>query len=236
LQCFSALCGFTTFTDTTIFYESVSEFQENCKLRDPHTLAFIDEKKFLSNSIPAYGLAPPNITPTVTVDTEIFPKRIDVIDSCTYDGVGPYRMYDKEARDALGVKGIRSGMVKEFFKSDIIPFLASRERFDQVVCGDRSTAHRPESLTKLCHKVLGDRFDEYWIIPAHAGKLVNPCDRDMHAEVQHSFAEFLTETSRTTQEMEEAIDYAYSSLPPQHAKGWFKRCGLLSGHYDKRRK
>jgi hypothetical protein len=194
---------------------------------DSDRLAFFDEKKFLSNATPTYGLALPNVTPMITVDREIFSDRYDVLDSCVVEGVGPISIITPEDRHALGVKGIGSAQVEGFFLDKLLPFLGGRVVKQQIICGDRSHAHNKSRLENVCEDVLGEGFDEYWVLPPGAGKDLNPCDKDMHSEVQQVFATKMLNSTRSPSAITRAISLSYSNIPAGHAVGWFRRCGLI---------
>jgi hypothetical protein len=188
----------------------------------------IDEKNFLSNATPAYGLAPPGVTPTVEVDVELYPLRFDVIDSCTVEEVGPYTVFSPEDREQLGVKGINYKMLVGYFEGELIPFMAERGIPHQVICADRARIHKQAKLSALCSEALGDSFEEFWLLPSHGGKEANPCDKDMHAEVQRHYSNTLLHTDRSPRAIVRAIHHAYDSIPASHAAGWFRRCGLVA--------
>jgi hypothetical protein len=210
-----------------VFFNSMEEFQQNCQSVDRQQLVFFGEKKFVSNATPMYRLALPNVLPTISVDTELFPKWFDVIDSCACEGLGPFSVFDEKDRQRYNVKGITSSLVEGYFEDKLIPFMNARGVAAQIVCADRSTAHNFARLSKLCSEELGDLFNTMWIIPANAGKLVNPCDRDMHSEVQKHYADFLMNTKRTPRDIDNAIQHAYGTTPAKHASGWFRRCELV---------
>lgn len=58
----------------------------------------------------------------LTVDRESFAIRVDVLDSCAVDALGPYRIVSASERRQMHVKGIRKDLFLEFFEDEIVPF------------------------------------------------------------------------------------------------------------------
>jgi hypothetical protein len=216
-------------TQLTAFAETEAElFRHKAWRRNKASLIFFDETPFLSNAVPVYSLGLPGQPASASVDRERFGLRVDVIDSCAVDEIGPHKIVTPTMRRSLGVKGVAQAIMEEFFMQDLIPFVTQHEVPKTVFIVDKSSAHSYQAWHDIAEEMMPDLFGGLWTLPTNSAKLLSPLDNGFHSELKQHYSTLLQYTSRTEAEVVSAIDCAFNICDTRNLVYYYHRCGLYA--------
>jgi hypothetical protein len=213
------------FSDASV--KEIDIFRRKCQRVDKRALLFLDETHVLSNAVPLYSLAPAGEKVHLTVDRESFAIRVDVLDSCAVDALGPYRIVSAFERRQMHVKGIRKDMFLEFFEDEIVPFARLRMEPKTVFIVDKSSVHDQQEMFTVADELLPDTIVKVWRLPTNSAKFLSPLDNGFHSELQCSFAELVQYTDRSESAVVDCVQEFFVHFDPFKLRSFYHHCGLF---------
>jgi hypothetical protein len=221
-------CFFSSHTKTDGTAEEIEKFRRKAQRMTKRALLFMDETRCMSNSVPHYSLASPGQRAHVQVVNETFGLRLDVIDSCAVDALGPYRIITPSDRVALGVKGITKDMFLDFFETMMVPFASFRFEPKNVFVVDKARIHDLNRMYDVAAELMPDTTVEVWTMPTNSAKFLSPLDNGFHAELQQGFAELIEKTDRSENAAVECVHSFMRSNGGANLHSYYRHCGLTS--------
>jgi len=195
-----------------------------------HSQIFVfDEKNFLSNSIPHYGLSYKGTTPYINVEKETFPFRVDLLHGCGVDGMlGTPCLMTPEIRKDLHVKGFSAAIVLEWMEEEFLPAIEKKRMRNSVLMFDQSRAHPSKQILDLFEEKCPETAGGILIQPAGLAKYISPLDNGVHAIMERIFRAKLHHTDMSVKSMLECIEECYLELEEKRSffKNFYSHCQI----------
>jgi hypothetical protein len=206
----------------------VEQFRRKAQRENKRSLLFLDETHCVSNAIPLYSLALPGQKAKQQVQHEAFGFRVDVLDSCAVDALGPYHVITPSDRRALGTRGITKELFLDFFEAKIIPFANLRFMPKTIFIVDKATVHDMSRMYDAAHDLMPDTIVKVWFLPTNSAKFLSPLDNGFHSELQHGVADLLQYTDRSEAAVAECIHTFMRRNGGANLDSYYHHCGLYA--------
>lgn len=212
-------------TETTS--DEIEKFRRKAQRLDKRSLLYLDETHVTTNAVPHYSLGLPQQKVHIQVDREQFGIRVDLIDSCAVDALGPYRIISASERRSLGTKGVQKEMFLDFFKSMMIPFANLRGEAKTVFVVDKSRVHDTQRMFELAEDTMPDILVKIWSLPTNSAKFLSPLDNGFHSDLQRGFAHLIENTDRSEKSVVECLHEFMYRYDPSKLHAYYHHCDLM---------
>lgn len=184
--------------------EERREWEEKAKHLDARKLVFLDESGSNIALTRLYGRAPKGKRARGSIPRNRG-KNVTVISCLTFDGLG----------ESLILDGAANG---ELFELYIERFLAPSLKPGQIVIMDNLSIHKGQKVREL----IEARGCEVLFLPPYSPDF---------SPIEEAFSKIKAVLrkigARTRDALQEALEYALTTVSASDAAGWFRHCGYL---------
>jgi transposase len=184
--------------------EERKEWEEKAKHLDARKLVFLDESGSNIALTRLYARAPKGKRAKGSTPRNRG-KNMTVISCLTFDGLG----------ESLVLDGAANG---ELFELYVEQFLAPSLKSGQIVIMDNLRIHKRQKVREL----IEARGCQLWFLPAYSPDF---------SPIEEAFSKVKAVLrrigARTRDALQEALEYALSTVSASDAAGWFRHCGYL---------
>lgn len=184
--------------------EERREWEEKAKHLDARKLVFLDESGSNIALTRLYGRAPKGKRARGSIPRNRG-KNVTVISCLTFDGLG----------ESLILDGAANG---ELFELYIERFLAPSLKPGQIVIMDNLSIHKRQKVREL----IEARGCEVLFLPPYSPDF---------SPIEEAFSKIKAVLrkigARTRDALQEALEYALTTVSASDAAGWFRHCGYL---------
>jgi hypothetical protein len=188
-------------------------------------LLFLDETHIRIGIHPGHTIVAPGQKRYIVVeDTDAYAPRYDMIACVAGDRVFPPIIFTPEERVDWNVRGVRKWMLHKYIHSVLAQAVEALDEYGVVLVMDRASIHNPEEVLQEFQDAGCGIIKEIRLMPAYAGKRLNPLDNSIFHEWKEAVR---AEGPITKQNIVPIMDKKWISIPPEHIWAHYHHCALM---------
>ena len=188
-------------------------------------LLFLDKTYIRVGIQPARTVVAPGQTRYIVVeDTDAYAPRYDMIACIGGDRLFPPIIFTPKERVDWNVRGVRKWMLHEYIHSVLAQAVEALDDYGVVLVMDRATIHNPPEMLQEFQDAGCGIIKKVRLMPAYAGKRLNPLDNSLF----HEWKEAVREEGPITKNNIVCIMHKkWMSIPPEHIRAHYHHFVLM---------
>lgn len=203
----------------------IALFRRRCQRHGIQHLVVLDETGIRLDEIPRKTLVAKGENEIILVDDSSgFAPRYDIICCVNGNTCLPLRVYSPEERRKLGVDGIRKEMFNDFVVNELAQAVGSIDLYPLYLIMDKCKVHNRAELLEAFHTNGAQNVKDIWYLPTQSAKRMSVLDNALIHEFKERVRAQYPIHKHT---LISSITKAWHSIPYQHIKSYYHRCGLV---------
>jgi len=213
--------------ETAAYKTEVRQFRQKCHQLKACELVFLDQTNMKEEPQPLHGLAPKGkAAKSSSPKREAYKARVDFCAAISLHGPLCCSSTTPEMRKLEEVRGYTKQLILEWLNEELSQSLQAMAPHKIVVCMDKGLKITKEEVMEELEKGGATNVQDALIMPTNAGKLANPLDNAMWADVKRRVREL---KPKLPNEVAEIFEQEFMSTPSAKIKGWYRKAGVLPG-------
>jgi hypothetical protein len=176
---------------------------------------------------PSMGLAPKgHAAKSVSKRRESYKHRVDFCCAISLDGPLACNVMLPEDRKREEVSGYNKDLLLDFVTEELSGPIRAMKPRTVVVCLDKGLRVTPEEVMEELKDAGATNVRKVLIMPTNAGKVTNPLDNAMWADVKRRVRE---RKPKTVEEVGQVFEEEFYNTPAAKIRGWYRLSGVLPG-------
>lgn len=173
------------------------------------------------------GLAPKGKTAkSASSKRESYKARVDFCCAISLQGPLSCHVLTPALRKSEGVSGYTKNLVLEWVNEELSQVIATQASDETVLIADKGLHISAKELEAELEDAEVPGEVEALIMPTNSGKLVNPLDNALWADVKRRVR---ARRPKSADEVGQVFEEEFFATPVHHIRAWYRKCGLLPG-------